>query len=207
MALTLLHTAKVHRDSFDAIRDRIAPGQILNHVVREDLLQRAQAGIDEALESEIAGLIRKYAEPTLCTCTTIGGVAADVGAIRIDQPMMRLAATTPGDVLMAYCLDSTLGPSLNLLEEELHKACRPARVHPLPLRALWPLFDAGEHDAFAIGIAGEIRQVVATLPDLGSIVLAQASMAGAADLLQDLDVPVLSSPELALRAALNLPQD
>jgi hypothetical protein len=36
----------------------------------------------------------------------------------------------------------------------------------------------------------------------GVVVLAQASMAGAAEHLQDLGKPVLSSPELGMRAAL-----
>lgn len=203
MTLTLLHTAEAHRITFDTLRDRIAPGRGLHHIVRKDLLDRAQHGINDVLRSEIATLIETAPGLTLCTCTTLGPVAADAGAIRIDQPMMQAAAALPGDILMAYCLESTLAPSLSLLEAELTRADRPAPVHPLPLNALWPLFEAGETQAFAIGIAAEIRHVAAQLPGLGSIVLAQASMAGAADLLRDLSIPVLASPELALRAALS----
>lgn len=202
MSLTLLHTAEAHCASFDRLCDRIAPGHELVHVVREDLLARAQGGIDDRLTAEISDLIKATSGVTLCTCTTLGPVAAAAGGIRIDQPMMQAAAALPGDVLMTYCLDSTLGPSLDLLEKELTRAERVAHVHPLPLKALWPLFEAGEAMAFAIGIAAEIRHVASQLPDLGSIVLAQASMAGAADHLLDLGIPVFTSPELALRAAL-----
>ena len=202
MSLTLLHTAEAHCATFDRLRDKLAPGHALSHLVREDFLDRAQSGIDDALKADIAELIGITPGVTLCTCTTLGPVAAGAGAIRIDQPMMQAAAALPGDVLMAYCLDSTLAPSLGLLEAELARAERPARVHPLPLKALWPLFEAGETLTFGIGIAAEIRHVAGQLPDLGSIVLAQASMAGAADHLKDQDIPVLTSPELALRAAL-----
>lgn len=202
MTLTLLHTAQVHSATFDALRDQIAPGQALHHIVREDLLLRAQTGIDDALSAEISALISSADGTVVCTCTTLGPVAAQAGAIRIDQPMMQAAAATPGGVLMAYCLNSTLGPSLDLLEDELRRTGTPAKVHPLPLTALWPLFEAGEAEAFAIGIAAEIRDVVSAMPDLGSVVLAQASMAGAAALLQDLNIPVFCSPEMALRAAL-----
>lgn len=202
MLLTLFHTARAHRATFDELRDRIAPGQALSHLVREDYLARARKGGDDALAGEVAKLIKTAPGVTLCTCTTLGPVAAAAGAIRIDQPMMQAAAALPGDVLMAYCLDSTLRPSLDLLEAELARAGRRARVHTLPLKALWPLFEAGETGRFAMGIASETRQEARRLSDLGSIVLAQTSMAGAADHLRDLGIPVLSSPELALRAAL-----
>ncbi|WP_371225676.1 hypothetical protein [Roseovarius sp. 2305UL8-3] len=202
MTLTLLHTAEVHRTTFDTLRDRIAPDQALTHLVRSDWLARAQTGIDDALKAEITDTIKAANGPVICTCTTLGPVATAFGATRIDQPMMARAARIGGPIVMAYCVDSTYGPSLDLLEGELKAAGRKEVVHPLPMRALWPLFQADMHEAFHIAIAGEIRQVVAQMGSVGCVVLAQASMVGAAALLADLDVPVLASPELALRAAL-----
>ena len=202
MTLTFLHTAEAHRATFDNLRDRLAPGAELTHVVREDWLAEAQNGIGEELAGNITQLIEEARSDVVCTCTTLGPTAAEAGAIRIDQPMMQAAAATTGAIIMAYCLNSTLGPSLDLLEDELAKAGVKRTVHPLPLNAFWPLFEAGHTEAFAIGIAGEIRQIAPALPDLGCVVLAQASMAGAAALLTDLDVPVLNSPELAFRAVL-----
>ena len=57
---------------------------------------------------------------------------------------------------------------------------------------------AGRIDA---SIAAGIREAARRVPGLGCVVLAQVSMAGAAPLLDDLAVPVLSAPDLALRAA------
>ena len=37
-AIAFLHTAAVHIDTFDALRDQLAPGLALTHAVREDLL-------------------------------------------------------------------------------------------------------------------------------------------------------------------------
>ena len=48
------------------------------------------------------------------------------------------------------------------------------------------------------------QALMAAQGDVAAVVLAQASMAGAAARLEDLGVPVLSSPELALRAALDV---
>ncbi|MCW9043301.1 MAG: hypothetical protein OQK05_08145, partial [Pseudopelagicola sp.] len=106
-----------------------------------------------------------------------------------------------GPILMAYALESTAAPSLAALERALARANRTARIIPLPLPQFWPLFEAGEIDAFAACIADAIR---AALPATGPacVLLAQASMAPAAHRLQDLDTPVLTTPETALRAAL-----
>lgn len=202
MTLTLLHTAQVHCATFDALRDRIAPGAELTHLVRENWLARAQNGITPSLESKISQAVANAGGTVICTCTTLGPAAEKAGAIRVDWPMMQEAAKLGGPIMMAYCLDSTWEPSLGLLEKALEEANRPATVHPLKLGQYWPLFEAGEFDAFAAVIAGEVRQVVAQRPDIGCVVLAQASMAGAALLLADLGVPVLASPELALRAGL-----
>ncbi len=204
MTVTLLHTAEAHCATFEALRDRIAPGAPLVQVVRADWLARAQHGMTPALEAEIAEAVGRAKGPVICTCTTIGPAAEAAGAIRVDWPMMREAARIGGPILMTYALESTWTPSLGLLERALAEAGHSATVHPMPLARYWPLFVAGEGQAFATVIAGEIRQVVRGGRDLGCVVLAQVSMAGAAPLLADLNVPVLASPELALRAGLAL---
>ena len=198
--LTLLHTSPVHVATFDALRDRIAPGTPLAHIVREDLLSRARTeGVTPEIAGETAALIRQARGPVLCTCTTLGAVAEAAGALRIDRPVMRQAAGSGGPVLMAYCLESTAKPSLALLREEIGRAGSDAKITPLSIASAWPLFEAGDHDAFARAIATAIR--AAWSPDHTACVLAQASMAAAAAHLADL--PVLASPEIALRTALS----
>ena len=75
---------------------------------------------------------------------------------------------------------------------------------PLFLGEFWTLFEAGETEAFAAAVAAATRDAAKRTPDLACVVLAQASMAGAAPLLSDLGVPVLTAPELALRTAVDL---
>lgn len=199
MTLRLIHTAQVHVQTFDALRDRIAPGAALDHVVRPDWLARArQEGVTADLTEEIAKAIQGADGPVVCTCTTLGETAAGLGAIRIDQPMMRAAAKGGGPVLMAYALDSTRVPSRALL---LAEGGTEDRLEMLDLTHHWPLFESGDTAAFEQAIAAAIRARV-TQGGVSTVVLAQASMAGAADLLGDLGLPVLSSPESALRAGL-----
>lgn len=206
MTLTLLHTSQAHRATFDALRDRIAPGTELAHIVRPQWLERAQNGVGDVLRAEIAALIDSAPGRVLCTCTTLGPVAADLGALRIDGPMMAqaaaLAAKAGGDIVLAYCLDSTLAPSAALLDDALEAEGYRTQVHAYSLEPFWPLFEAGQTEAFHAVIASGLREHLPDVPDAACIVLAQASMAGAAALLADIDIPVLTSPETALRAAL-----
>lgn len=193
---SLLHTAQVHANTFD----QLAPEEELTHYVRPDWLQRAQGGIDITLRREITQAIHAANGAVLCSCTTIGEVAEEAGATRIDWPMMQEAARIGGPVLMAYCLQSTAEPSEALLRRAFGK--RDPQLTPLFLGQHWPLFEAGDSAGFAVAVARDVSQALGTM-DFACVVLAQASMAGAAELLREkTEVPVLASPEIAMRALL-----
>ena len=63
------------------------------------------------------------------------------------------------------------------------------------------LFEIGDHAGYLDHVA---RHVQSLADDVDVVVLAQASMAPAADLLADLSIPVLSSPRLAVSRAVEL---
>jgi len=200
--ITFLHTSPAHVATFDALRDCIAPNVTLHHRVRTDWLDRARAdGLSEALIGEISEAVAQAVGAVLCTCTTIGVPAQQVGAIRIDAPMMQQAAATGQRLLMAYALESTRAPSLAMLEQAVQDEGSGAAIRLLDLARFWRLFEAGALPDFAASLADAIRQDIAEHP-VDCVVLAQASMAAAAPLLSDLGIPVLSSPEPAFRAAL-----
>ncbi len=202
MHLTCLHTAQVHCATFNSLRDRITPGTRLEHIVRREWLERAQDGVDDTLRSEITDQIKALRGPVICTCTTLGDIAEAAGAIRIDRPMMHRAAENWGDILLAYCLKSTEGPSTSLLRQEMDNEGNPYNIVPLHLGRHWHLFEEGEPHAFSRAIAKDIRAAYGQRSGIKAVVLAQASMAGAAVLLSDLPAPVLSSPVLALKEGL-----
>ncbi|MGA1234073.1 MAG: hypothetical protein ACO3VR_09085, partial [Lutimaribacter sp.] len=87
--------------------------------------------------------------------------------------------------------------SANLLQDELQKTGRAAVVRPLDLSEFWPLFEAGERQAFRACVAAAVRAAHKDAP-VSTVVLAQVSMAGAAPMLADLGVPVISAPQAAL---------
>ena len=134
----------------------------------------------------------------LCTCSTLGTCADDMNdprVMRIDRAMAQRAAATDGRVLVAACVASTLDPTVTLLRESGPQM----RIETLLMADLWPHFQLGEAMVYWQGIAERLRKQASAY---NCIVLAQASMAGAADLLSDLPIPVLSSPRIGMEAAI-----
>ncbi|THA71082.1 arylsulfatase [Streptomyces sp. A0958] len=206
MTLALLHTSPVHVPVFDALRDADHPGLVLRHVVREELLTRAGARGPEAVADEVEALVAETvaegADAVLCTCSTIGavaesaGVALGVPVLRVDRPMAA-SAVRAGRVTVLATLASTLAPTRALLAEEAVRAGLPAAdVRTVLVAGAWERFAAGDVD----GCLDLVAAAADAVTDADVIVLAQGSMAGAADRTTT-RVPVLSSPRPGLAAA------
>ncbi|MFI9045748.1 aspartate/glutamate racemase family protein [Streptomyces sp. NPDC053427] len=207
--LTLLHTSPVHVPVFDALRDEEAPGLALRHLVRPELLERAREQGPDAVAEEVAaalsGAARAGARAALCTCSTIGSVAEAAGAalglpvLRVDRPMAAAAVAAGPRIVVLAALESTLGPTRDLIAEEAERAGREVRVRTVLVPGAWERFEAGDTEGYLEAVAAAAREV----PAADAIVLAQASMAPAAGRLTG-GVPVLSSPRPGLRAAAQL---
>ncbi|HZF88503.1 aspartate/glutamate racemase family protein [Streptomyces sp.] len=206
--LALLHTSPVHIPVFDALRDADLPGLRLRHLVREDLLDRARRDGPEAVADEVRAVLTRAAgdggRAVLCTCSTIGGVAeaaaADAGVpvLRVDRPMAAAAVAEGPRVVVLAALESTLGPTAGLIEEEARRAGRVVAVRTVLVDGAWSRFEAGDTEGYARRVAAAADAL--TSADADAIVLAQASMAPA-QRLTTTAVPVLSSPRPGLAAA------
>lgn len=209
--LGLLHTAEAHRARFDRLLAELAPPDVgWVHCVRDILLRQALDTfpvntIAAGIEAAMATLRSQGASQVLCTCSSVGGMAEQVGrqmglpTLRLDRPMAEAAVAAGRHILVAACLPSTLGPTTQLLNEVAHAQNRRIEMETLLMENAWPLFQAGDEAAFTRDIAGIILN---TRPSPDAIVLAQASMAAAADLMKQSPVPVFSSPRLGVAAAL-----
>jgi hypothetical protein len=97
-------------------------------------------------------------------------------------------------------LESTLAPTRVLLHEAAHAAGREITLVDAPCFDGWGRFEEGDVE----GYHREIAACVDALdPTITVVVLAQASMAAAAHLVES-DRVVLSSPRTAVQAALRL---
>lgn len=201
--LALLHTSPVHVPVFDALRDEDHPDLELRHTVDEELLARARiegpAAVADEVRVALGRAVADGAGAVLCTCSTIGGIAeraeAGVPVLRVDRPMAAAAVAIGPRVTVVAALESTLAPTVALVEDEARAAGRPVTVRTLLADGAWARFEAGDRDGFAAAVAATADSV--TGADV--IVLAQASMAPAQRLVTTA-VPVLSSPRPGLAA-------
>ncbi|MFI1469103.1 hypothetical protein [Streptomyces wuyuanensis] len=217
--MALLHTSPVHVPVFDALRDRHHPGLRLRHTVDGELLALARShgpdAVAGAVRAALAGAAGGGADAVLCTCSTIGAVAercaGDMGVpvLRVDRPMAAAAAAHRRIAVVA-AVDTTLGPTVALIGEELARqepgaggrtgertaSDGSAKVRTHLAEGAWERFEAGDHDGYLDAVAAAVDAV----RDADVIVLAQVSMAAAAARTTT-SVPVLSSPRPGLAAA------
>ncbi len=222
--LALLHSGEAHVGAFAALFEEILPEAMLSHLVREDLLLRAQlaGGLTPEVAAETAGSLRELAGQgaalLLCTCSTLGPAVEaaadgiDVPVLRVDRPLAEAAVAAGSRLLVVAALETTLAPTRALLEDAAAKAGRDVSLEMLSLPEAWEAFEAGDGEGYRRQIAAAVRAAVEDTAAGGgtggngtggfdAVVLAQASMAGAAETLADLGIPVLSSPRLAVERA------
>jgi hypothetical protein len=202
--LTLFHTTASNETLFRGLLAEMGPEIPSRHVLAADLLDRATA--QGRVTAEIAADVKERMRAALddgsrmllCTCSTLGTCADEMNdprVLRVDRAMARQATAGSGRVLVAACVASTLEPTVKLLRESGPHT----QIETLLMADLWPHFQAGQRTRYWQGIAERLREKASAFD---CIVLAQASMAGAADLLSDLPVPVLSSPRIGMEAAI-----
>lgn len=207
--LHLFHTGDQHVPVFDRLFAEIAPDIVLDHTVRADLLDRAMdaGGLNEEIASETEAALRRVVADgvaTLCTCSTIGPAvdritkAGNLPVMRIDEAMAARAVELSDQITIAAAAQSTLEPTRNLLERTAQAAGRDVELTLVHIGEAWPFFQSGDTEAYVRVIADRLRELD---PVPKVIVLAQASMAGAAERLADLDCEVLTSPKLGAAAA------
>jgi hypothetical protein len=208
--LTFLHTSSVHIATFDQLLAEIDPGIPAKHVVDESLLQDARASgitveLAQRITQALVDAIADDAAVVVCTCSTIGGCAerANHGTgrpiIRVDRAMAERAVATGQRIVVVAALASTLTPTHQLIEEVANQAGKAVTILDVWCEKAWPYFEGGDQSAYLATVAACVRQAA---PAGDVIVLAQASMAGAAALCADLPIPILSSPRLGLEAAI-----
>lgn len=209
--LALLHTSPVHVPAFDALRDADHPGVALRHLVHEELLARARAegpgAVAEAVGDVLARAVADGATAVLCTCSTIGDIAEraapalGVPVLRVDRPMARAAAAA-GRVVVVATVESTLGPTADLVRDEVARQRRePGPVLSTVLvEGAWERFEAGDLDGYLDAVAAAVDLITAP----AVVVLAQASMAAVAERVTS-GVTVLAAPRPGLAAAVLAP--
>lgn len=209
-AIAFLHTAAIHIDTFNALRDEIAPGLKLTHAVREDLLIAAEkAGaltpvISLKTQEALLALAQGGARVVVCTCSTLGEAAeeaareAEIPVMRIDRPMADRAVREATRIGICAALAPTIAPTRDLIASSAARAGRQCDVREFLFDDVWSAFREGRLDDYYEGIAARLSDAA---KEVDLLILAQASMAPAAALAAPLPVPLLSSPRIGFEAA------
>lgn len=208
--IAFLHSAAVHIDTFNALGAELAPELKLSHAVRDDLLSAAEKVgfvtpvIDLKTQEALMALSEQGAGVVVCTCSTLGAsaeaLADETGRafLRIDRTMADLAVRKGRRIGVAACVPTTVLNTQVLIHSSAARAGREIALRTFVFDDVWTLFREGRLDDYYQGVA---ERLVEASRNLDVLVLAQASMAPAALLCGDLDVPVLSSPRLGFEAA------
>jgi hypothetical protein len=210
ITIGFLHTSQVHVPTFEALLAELAPGAASTFVVDERLLTLAQAsgindpGVAAGTERALDRLAADGVDAIVCTCSTIGGVAEQIGVkrglsvLRVDRAMAERAVELGGRIVAVAAVESTLEPTRTLLESVGAESGAAVDLELFTIPGAWDRFEAGDQHGYLKKIADAL-ETIAERCDV--IVLAQASMADAVDLVE-LAVPVLSSPRLAVSSLL-----
>jgi hypothetical protein len=210
--LVFVHTAPVNVTTFSELLAEIDPTIPARHLLDESLLQEARANgitpqLAERIQQRHREAMNEDAAVVLCTCSTIGGEAEQTAlpggqqVIRVDRPMAEAAVAAGSRIVVAAALESTIAPTSELIMQVAQEQGREVTIRPLSCVGAWERFEAGDQAGYWNSIAETLRREALSGDGADVIVLAQASMAGAAALCADLPVPVLSSPRLGLEAA------
>jgi phosphoheptose isomerase len=197
LRLGFLHTVPALAGRFDADLRAAEPGATAVHVVDGELLATAiRSGVDDAVDAAVARHVEALAAEgvaaILVTCSSIGE-SAELAAAAVGVPVVRVDAAMAADAVAR-----ALGPTGRLLERSATALERPPVVTTSVVAGAGEARAAGD-DARADELIAEAVRAAAAEADV--VVLAQASMAAAAEL-AGVDVPALSSPASGLAAAI-----
>ncbi len=212
MAIGFLHTTPEHTATFDRlVVDLGGLDAGRTHAVVPSLLADAieRGTDDEGVRARLVQELERFPDGVdriVVTCSTLGGIAEELAppdgppVTRVDRPMAEAAIAAGHRIGLAYAISATVLPTSSLLWEVAGKAGSAIDLDLIDCAGSWKHFVKGDHAAYCQSIADTIRQ---RAHDVDVVVLAQASMASVAPLLEDLPIPVVSSPGLAVARALS----
>jgi|ETNmetMinimDraft_22_1059887.scaffolds.fasta_scaffold00043_34 hypothetical protein len=209
--LGFLHTLEANIEVFENLSRKLGFDGEIVHRVEESAIADLQASgfadhaIAKRIRDEIEALIEFPVDLAVCTCSSIGEIAESMNGMhgtevqRIDRAMSDAAVAAGSRIVSIATLPSTLEATRTLLESSAENAGREIELLEIVVDSAWACYEQGDFQGYFEAIATCAKSHCA---DQDAIVLAQASMADAASLLKDAPIPVLSSPELGVRKAL-----
>lgn len=186
MKIACLHTVNSNQALFEAAA--AAEGVECRHVVREDLLVRAEqhGGLTDDIRDETARLLLELAEnadAVLLTCSTLGpsvqrlGVSTATPVLRVDAALAEAAVGKGGRVVVLCTVSTTVQPTTELFRRVAGD--RPLDITVEVVPGAWQALRSGDREACYAAVASAADAWASGGADV--VAFAQASMAPAAD--------------------------
>lgn len=210
--LGLIHTSATLVPVFQELTDKYFVGKdievfnISDDSLIKNTIERGVLTPDTSrrVVNYVASAEEAGADVILVTCSSIGpaveiaATLVDVPVLRVDQPMADKAVQMGSKIGVVATLSTTLDPTSDLVRR---RAILAEKEIDLTSRLCEGAFDAlmsGNPELHDESVASALRELS---QQVDVILLAQASMARVAEQLPDEDqkVPILTSPELAVK--------
>lgn len=204
--VAFLHTGAVVIPVTAALATRYLPGVEVLNLLDDRIVADLAAGgaaaesIPGRLSHLAADAKEAGADVVMLTCSSISGFAGEVSetagipVLRIDEAMADRAVATGSRIVVIATLSTTLAPTVRLIRERAELAGAEPALTEILVKGAFDAVVAGDRDRHDALVSDAIA---AAATDSDVIVLAQASMAGAAERVS-VHVPVLTSPELGV---------
>ena len=199
--LAIVHTVPVTIASLTELCAKILPGVEVSHYLDDSILKqinregRISAGVRYRFQSLIALAAASKPDVILSACSSVGGMLEEAQELfsiplkRIDEPMARAAAEREGTVAVCATVQSTLGPTSELLRRFLPEG---REMETVLIEGAGALLNSGDREGYLNLIASKLGDAAARHD---TVVLAQASMADAVQRLpENVQGKFLTSP-------------
>ncbi len=206
----IIHTTSATLEPLRQLAQRILPGVSVRNYLDDSLLPEINRDgcLSAAVRYRFLSLTQAAAlgmpDAMLCACSSVGELVEELHGVfcipflRIDEPMAEMAAAFSGRVTVCATLPSTLKPTLHLIERKTREQNSKAQLESCLIEGAGALLNKGDIAGYDALLKSSFHALAAK-SDL--IVLAQASMARAAETLNEEDrEKFLTSPESGMKA-------
>ncbi len=207
-SIAIVQTSAVSSKDLKSLCSEIMPEVKVYQIIDDSLIQEVNAngGPTTAVRRRLLSYYQNAASLgvnlILNQCSSVGEVAdairpfVDVPIVKIDEAMARRAVSLGRKIAVMATVQSTVGPSVRLIETEARKAGVEVSVNPhLVDGAMMILIEKGDVETHNKMVIGAVEKAA---EDHDVVVLAQGSMVVLEPLLTRIQKPVLTSPRLGV---------
>lgn len=207
-SIAIVQTSAVSSKDLKNLCSEIMPEVKVYQIIDDSLIQEVNAnggptaGVKRRLFAYYQTAASLGVDLILNQCSSVGEVAdairpfVDVPVVKIDEAMARYAVSLGKKIAVMATVQSTVGPSVRLIEAEAKKAGIEVSISPhLVDGAMMILIEKGDVETHNKMVIGAVEKAA---EDHDVVVLAQGSMVVLEPLLTNIKKPVLTSPRLGV---------